>query len=104
MADKGIEVIGVSGDAVKNQQLFKKVHNLNFTLLADETGAVAKSFGVPLKAGGTFKYKGEELKRGVTASRWTFVIDKEGKIAHKNTMAKPADDAKQVLEVVEKLK
>lgn len=108
LADKGIEVIGVSGDSVKNHQLFKKVHKLNFTLLADEDGAVAKKFGVPLKAGATFKFKGEggevELKRGVTAARWTFVIDKEGKIVHKNTKVTAADDSKQILEAVEKIK
>jgi peroxiredoxin Q/BCP len=108
LADKGIEVIGVSGDSVKNHQLFKKVHKLNFTLLADEDGAVAKKFGVPLTAGGTFKFKGDggeiELKRGVTAKRWTFVIDKDGKIAHKNTDVKAAEDSKQILEKLEKLK
>ena len=59
------------------------MHDLNFTLLSDENGKVAKAFGVPLKAGGVFKSKidgkVELLKRGVTAARWTFVIDKSGK-------------------------
>lgn len=108
LADKGIEVVGVSGDSVKNHQLFKKVQKLNFTLLADEDGAVAKKFGVPLKAGGVAKVQGDngpvELKRGVTAARWTFVIDKEGKIVHKNTMVNAPNDSKQILEAVEKLK
>ncbi len=35
---KGIEVVGVSGDSVKNHQVFKQVHKLNFSLLADEDG------------------------------------------------------------------
>ena len=108
LADKGVEIIGVSGDSVKNHQLFKKVHRLNFTLLADEKGAAAKKFGVPLKAGGTIKtadLEGNpvELKRGVTASRWTFVIGKDGKIAYKETDVKPAEDSKKILGVVEKL-
>jgi peroxiredoxin Q/BCP len=101
-------VIGVSGDAVANHQLFKKVHSLNFTLLADEDGSVAKKFGVPLKPGGVFKYNADgktvELKRGVTPARWTFVIDRDGKIAFKNTKVNAANDAKQVAEVIEKLK
>ncbi len=108
LADKGIEVVGVSGDSVKNHQIFKAVHNLKFTLLADEDGSVAKKFGVPLKPGGVFKTKDQtgnevELKRGVTAMRWTFVIGKDGKIVSKNENANPSQDSKQILEVVEKL-
>ena len=104
MTDLGVVVIGVSGDSAATQALFKKEHNLPYTLLGDETGAVAKAFGVPLKPGGKVKHKDQELTRGVTASRWTFVIGKDGKIAYKNTQAKPAEDAKAVLEAVSRLK
>ena len=66
--------------------MFKKVHNLNFTLLADEDGSVAKKFGVPLRDGGTIKMEVEgkevSLTRGVTPSRWTFVIDEQGVVRH----------------------
>lgn len=103
LADKGVEVIGVSGDAVKNHQIFKKVHSLNFTLLADESGDVAKAFGVPVGPGGVVKHEGEELKRGVTAKRWTYVIGLDGKIALKNTEVKAAEDSKAVLKVVDSL-
>jgi len=69
---KGVDVVAVSGDEVRNLELFKKVHDLNFTLLSDEDGKVAKAFGVPLKAGGVFKSKidgkVELLKRGVTSA------------------------------------
>jgi len=103
-----VEVVGVSGDSVENHQLFKKVHELNFTLLADEEGKVAKAFGVPVKSGGAIKFKHEgkvhELKRGVTAARWTFVIGKDGKIALKNTEVKAANDSKAVLKAVADLK
>jgi len=106
--DKDVEVIGVSGDTVKAQEAFKKFHKLNFTLLADEKGDVAKAFGVPTSKGGTVKQKiddkDEEFTRGVTAKRWTFVIDKAGKIAFKNTEVKAADDAKAVMDVISKLK
>lgn len=44
---EGIEVVGVSGDSVRNHQLFKQAHDLNFTLLADTEGKVAEKFGVP---------------------------------------------------------
>jgi thioredoxin-dependent peroxiredoxin len=104
LTEKGIEVVGVSGDAVENLKFFKDAHELNFALLSDESGEIAKAFGVPLKAGGTIKRtingKVEMLKRGVTAQRWTFVIDKEGKIVSKNMKANPANDAKDVLKAV----
>jgi peroxiredoxin Q/BCP len=108
LTDKGVEVVGVSGDSVKNHQLFKKVEKLNFTLLADENGEVAKKFGVPLRPGGEFKTKDQDgnpvtLKRGVTAARWTFVIDKDGRIAHVDTKVNAAEDSKKILETVEKL-
>ena len=109
LKDQGVEVVGVSGDSAKNHQIFKKVHNLNFTLLADEKGDVAKAFGVPLKEGATIEQTvdGEKVKltRGVTAARWTFVIDKEGKIKLKNTEVKPpGDDSKSVLKALAEAK
>ena len=104
---KGVEVVGVSGDAVQSHQIFKKLHELNYTLLADTDGSVAKTFGVPLKAGGVVKGKDAdgnpvELKRDVTAARWTFVIGKDGKILSKDTTVQAAEDSKHILEVVEK--
>ena len=108
LEEKGVEVVGVSGDAVKTQELFKKEHNLNFALLADEKGEVAKAFGVATKAGGKAKVKAggqdAEFTRGVTASRWTFIIGKDGKIAYKNTKVNAAEDSKAVLEALGKLK
>lgn len=104
-ADKGVEIIGVSGDTVKAQEAFKKLHKLEFTLLADEKGALAKLFGVPMKPGGTVKAKigetVEEFIRGVTIDRWTFVIDKSGKILYKNTKVNPGQDSRAVLKVLE---
>lgn len=106
LTDKGVEVIGVSGDSVKNHEMFKKHHKLNFTLLADESGAVAKKFGVPTKAGGevAIKFEGQDLKikRGVSAARWTFVIGPDGKIIYKNSKVTAAEDSKDILKLVDK--
>lgn len=106
--EKGVVVVGISGDAVMTHALFKKAEKLNFTLLADEDGSVAKQFGVPLGKGGVVRTKdadGEiiELKREVTASRWTFIIGLDGKIAYKNTKVIPAKDSQQVTEFIEQL-
>jgi peroxiredoxin Q/BCP len=107
-ADKDVEVLGVSGDTVQAQEAFKKAQKLNFALLADEKGEVAKAFGVPTSKGGTVKAKVDdkdvEFTRGVTIKRWTFVIDKAGKIAYKNPEVKAAEDSKAVLAAIEKLK
>jgi peroxiredoxin Q/BCP len=109
LQDKGIEVVGVSGDEVANLKFFKDAHELNFTLLSDENGEIAKAFGVPMRKKGAvyhanFRGKSADLKRGVTESRWTFVIDKEGKIISKNTKVNPANDSKDVLKAVESKK
>jgi len=106
---QGVEVVGVSGDKPEGLALFKKVHDLNFTLLADFDGAVGKKFGVPIGNGGTFTYKDEdgnshELVRGVTESRWTFVVDLGGNVAMKNTKVNAAEDSKAIVTLVEELK
>lgn len=108
LADKGIEVVGVSGDSVRNHQLFKKAYDLNFPLLADTEGKVAQKFGVPVTPGektvkATIEGKEETLTRTVTPARWTFVIDKSGKIAAKNTMVKAAEDSKAIQELIQTL-
>ena len=105
----GVLVVGVSGDSVSTHKLFKAHHKLNFPLLADEKGTVAKAFGVPVKKGGkspTIDEKGEKgtAERGVTIDRWTVVIDRSGNVAAIDIISKGAgDDAKRVAELVKKL-
>lgn len=108
LAAAGVEVVGVSGDTVRNHQLFKKKENLNFTLLADTEGKVAQAFGVEYTPGeksvkAVIDDKEEILVRTLTTKRWTFVIGKDGKILSKNTNVKAAEDSKAVLELVAKL-
>jgi peroxiredoxin Q/BCP len=108
LAEAGVEVVGVSGDSVKNHQLFKKKENLNFALLADESGEVSDKFGVPFtreekSVKATIDGKEETLVRKGTSKRWTFIV-KDGKIAYKNTEVKAAEDPQTVLEAVKALK
>jgi peroxiredoxin Q/BCP len=108
LAARGVEVVGISGDGVRAHELFKKAQKLNFTLLADEEGKLAKQFGVPVGKGGEVRTKDAQgntitLKRGVTAARWTFIIGRDGKIAYRNTRVSPALDSKQVADFIEKL-
>jgi peroxiredoxin Q/BCP len=97
-------VLGVSGDNVEGLKLFKKAHDLNFTLLSDESGKIAGLFGVPTRNGGTITREindeSFDLVRGITTSRWTFIIDKSGKIVYKNTEVDATNDTKQILEFI----
>ena len=100
------DVVGISGDEVENLKYFKKAHQLNFPLLADPDGKIAKKFGVPLRDGGKIEREVEgtsvTLNRGVTSARWTFIIDKEGNIIYKNTDVNPEKDSEVVMNVIEK--
>jgi peroxiredoxin Q/BCP len=104
----GAEVVGISGDSPATHALFKQAHKLNFSLLADEEGAVAKQFGVPVSAGGTVRTTDADkkplvLKRALTTARWTFIIGLDGKIAYKNAKVDPIADSKQVEAFLQKL-
>jgi peroxiredoxin Q/BCP len=108
LTDKGVELVGVSGDSAKTHQLFKSHHKLPFTLLADENGEVAKKFGIPVGKGGkspTIDETGQKgsAPRGVTIQRWTVVIARDGTVAARYKVGNAAEDGKTILEKVEKL-
>jgi peroxiredoxin Q/BCP len=98
------QVIGVSGDEYENLQKFKEVHNLNFTLLSDNDGKIAELFGVPTREGSTIEKEinGQimQLTKGVTTSRWTYVVDRNGKLVYKDTEVKAATDPETVLKEI----
>ncbi|MGF1635929.1 MAG: peroxiredoxin [Cyclobacteriaceae bacterium] len=102
--EEGAVVAGISGDDVENLPLFKEAHGLNFDLLSDPKGEIAKSYGVPLRDGGslvrTINGKDFTLNREVTTARWTFVINKEGEIIYKNTDVKVEEDPANVLAAI----
>lgn len=99
-----VTVVGISGDRVENLKLFKKAENLNFTLLSDEKGEISKAFGVPVGAGGNLKKVVEgteyEISRDLSAKRWTFVVDRDGRIIYKNEAVDPEKDTEQVLNFI----
>jgi peroxiredoxin Q/BCP len=116
LTEQGVEVVGVSGDSARTHELFKKAMKLNFTLLADEEGALAKRFGVPTSKGAEVKARGEDgkflkdtdgreivVKRATTTERWTFIIGTDGKILYKNAKVNPNEDTKQVAAFIEKM-
>lgn len=99
--DQGAEVVGVSGDSAQTHALFKDAFKLTYTLVADEKGELANKFGVPVSPGATVKTTLPdktklEFKREITTARWTFIIDRDGKIVYKNTKVDPVKDSQQV--------
>jgi len=104
LAMMNASVVGISGDESKNLAMFKQEHNLNFTLLTDQNGEIAKIFGVTLNDGGTIDTEigGQKLQltRGVTTSRWTFVIDGNGKLIYRDNNVNASTDGQTVLEFI----
>ncbi|NOR33481.1 MAG: redoxin domain-containing protein [Bacteroidales bacterium] len=100
----GASVAGVSGDSPETLKLFALEHSLNFTMLADESGALAAIFDVPHGDGGTIQreIKGAslDLTRGTTIQRWTFILDQDGELIYKDTEVDAAGDSDKVLEFV----
>jgi peroxiredoxin Q/BCP len=107
LQELGAEVVGVSGDRGLNLKAFRELNQLNFPLLSDSSGAIARAFGVPLGKGGTITrvIDGREVQftRDVTAERWTYIIDRQGRIAFKETEVDPAGDSKAVIAAIRRM-
>lgn len=107
LQELGAEVVGVSGDRGLNLIAFREQNRLNFPLLSDTTGAIADAFGVPVSEGGTITrtVDGREvqLTRDVTTARWTFIIDRKGRIAFRETEVNPEGDSKAVLAAIQRM-
>ena len=95
LAQLGVQVVGVSGDSVVNLAAFKKMHQLNFPLLSDVNGLIAKRFAVPSRNGGQISReidgKAQSFFRSFSMSRWTFVIDKEGVVRYAEVLESAGD-------------
>lgn len=100
--DRAFEIVGISGDTPKNLKYFQKAEGLNFTLLSDPDGKIARAYGVPVKTGDksitrTLDGKDVELSRSATTARWTFIIDPTGKIVYRDNEVKAAQDSDNVM-------
>ena len=82
-------------------------HQLNFTLLSDESGDIATVFGVPHGEGGsiTREIKGKEfdLVHETTIQRWTVILDQKGTLIYKDTEVDAAEDGNKVAEFLTSL-
>ena len=83
----GAVILGVSVDDVASHKHFAEEHGLPFTLLADSTKETAKSYGVLRSALGLMEI----------ASRETFIIDPQGRIAKHYASVDPKGHSQMVL-------
>jgi thioredoxin-dependent peroxiredoxin len=79
----GAVVIGVSTDPTDSHRAFAEKHALPFLLASDESGELAKAFGVPLKNG--------------RATRVSFVIGADGRIKRTFPQVTPKGHAAELL-------
>jgi peroxiredoxin Q/BCP len=84
-----IEVVGVSNNSAEKHQAFQQKHKLPFALVSDESGEVAASYGVAKKLWGY--------------DRVTFLVDREGRIAHVWPSVDPGVHAREVIAAASKL-
>lgn len=76
--NKGAAILGVSTQDAASHQRFTEKYGLNFPLVADTDGAVARAYGA-MGGGGLM---GTAMSLLGVANRVTFIIDESGHIAH----------------------
>lgn len=88
----GAVVYGISADSPASHKRFKEKHRLNFSLLTDRKKQAEKAFKVPRNL------------FGLLPGRVTFIVDREGKIAHHfNSALNPQKHIDESLKALKKL-
>ena len=73
----------------QGNQAFAEEHDADFPLLSDADKRVAAAYGV--------------LNQRGTANRWTFYVDKDGRLAYIDKAVKPASSAEDMIARLEEL-
>ncbi|NWF70458.1 MAG: peroxiredoxin [Chloroflexi bacterium] len=95
---KGVVVLGASPNSVEQQAAFKTKYDLPFALLADHDHRIADLYGI----WGTHRLRTEA---GVEVDytgilRSTFVIDEQGYISHVFLGVDPANNSREMLDLL----
>lgn len=91
--EAGAIILGVSVDDVESHKKFAAEHTLPFTILADSTKQTTRDYGVLKKYMGTMEL----------ASRETFLIDPQGKVAKHYPNVDPKTHSQAVLNDLKEL-
>jgi len=89
----GAHVFGISADSIESHCKFVDKLGLDFSLLADESHAVAEKYGVWVE-------KNMYGKKFMGIQRATFLIGEDGKLACVWPKVSPKGHAKEVLETI----
>jgi peroxiredoxin Q/BCP len=92
----GAEIVGVSPDSCASHDKFKNKHDLDLTLLSDESKGMLESYGV-------WKEKSMYGRTYMGVERTTFLIGPDGKIARVWNKVKVPGHAKDVLAAAQSL-
>lgn len=84
-----VSVVGISTNSQERHRAFQASHHLPFPLVSDESGAAGYAFGVPRNVLGY--------------SRVSFLLDKDGKVAHVWPDVDPGVHAEDVLKEAARL-
>ncbi|MCK9250504.1 MAG: thioredoxin-dependent thiol peroxidase [Solirubrobacteraceae bacterium] len=93
---RGARVLGVSPDPQAKVAKFHDAQDLDFTLLADEDHAVCDAYG-------TWVEKSMYGNKYMGASRTTFIVDPDGKIAEVFPKITPKQHDAKVLKALDRL-
>jgi peroxiredoxin Q/BCP len=93
LTERNAVVLGVSPDNARSHQKFKTKFDLPFTLLVDETHAIAEAYGVWVE-------KSMYGKRFMGIERSHFVIDEEGRVLDAQVKVKPEESVQAALAVL----
>jgi thioredoxin-dependent peroxiredoxin len=83
-------VLGISADKPATQKKFQQKYDLPYTLLSDPDKKICEAFGA-------IKEKNMYGKKVMGIARTTFVIGRDGKIAHVFEKVSPEGHAEEVL-------
>jgi peroxiredoxin Q/BCP len=93
---RDVVVLGVSPDGVDSHARFAAKEGLNFTLLADEGARLCAKYGV-------WQEKSMYGRKYMGVVRTTYLIDPQGKVAHRFDRVKVPGHAEAVLAKVDQL-
>lgn len=93
LVELGAEVVGISKDSAASHEKFKAKHQLNFTLLADESGATIEAYGA----------WGPKMFGKLGIQRKTFLINPNGMVQKVYGRVTPLGHGEKVREDLKKL-
>jgi peroxiredoxin Q/BCP len=96
LKQRGVVVLGVSGDDQKSHQKFTEKYSLPFTLLSDPDHGMMEKYNAWVE-------KSMYGRKYMGVARITYIIDEAGRIAHVFPKVKPETHSQDVLRVIDQM-